>query len=785
MIPDLRMDLRMAIRNLRRNPGYATTAMLCLGLAMGVNATLFSFLDSVYFRRLPVPDAGRVVRVVRERGPACTWQEYLELRNGLRTMEAFAVFRFGGSADIDRLNLFLSFESVSANYAQVLQLGAALGRWFAPDEDLPAGTPVIVIGYRLWQSRFHADPGVLGKQIMVEEHPFRIIGVAPENFGGDMPPLFAEAWIPEGILIATFGGYPKVGLIGRLTPGSSLAAAAAEMRVWDARWRSKRDDPLQVIAASGFGGTAGKRYLQAVLPMGAAVCGLVLLIACVNVANLLLGRASVRRREIAVRQALGAGRGRVFREALTEGMVLAAGGVIVGLLFGAWTGRALQAALPTIPGALYQGIGLGLDWRVTLLLTTVGIVCALLFSFPAAVESGKRAVNESLQGVAPSRTSRQREFYALAQVALSLALLIGTGLMLRVLQRVETADPGFARDHRLSVNLFASPRVYTPHEAEALFTGLLDQARRIPGVHDATLAHGSLGPGPGGCAATSAGEPPRHIGTNTVEPNYFTMMGVRITKGRSVGASAAPETVVSETLARTWWPGEEALGKTLWVGCTPASRIPLEVVGVARDTRYALDTASEPAYYVARQQDRKTTAFALIIQTEGNPLLWSKPLMQLVSGAGPKLRIYEVSTLEDADSLSYWEVKWRAALVGGIGALAILLAAIGLYGVVAYAVSQRTREIGVRMALGAAPGDVQWMVLSHGLRITGAGVVLGLALSAATMRLLRGYLYGLSPFDPIAFAAACLVWVAIAMLASWIPSRRATRVDPLIALKWD
>ncbi len=357
--------------------------------------------------------------------------------------------------------------------------------------------------------------------------------------------------------------------------------------------------------------------------------------------------------------------------------------------------------------------------------------------------------------------------------------------MLRALERAQTADPGFARDHRLSVNLFASPRVYTPHEAEALFTRLLDQARRIPGVSDATLARGSLGPAPGACAATSATEPPRHISSNTVEPNYFTMMGVRIMKGRSVGASDAPETVVSETLARTWWAGEEALGKTLWIGCTPATRAPLQVVGVARDTRYALDVAAEPAYYVARQQDRKTSTFALILQTEGKPLLWSNPLTQLAAGAGPKLRIYEVSTLEDADALSYWELRWRAALVAGIGALAILLAAIGLYGVVAYAVSQRTREIGVRMALGAAPGDVQWMVLSHGLRITAAGVVLGLALSAATVRLLRGYLYGLSPCDPIAFAAACLAWLAIAMLASWIPSRRATRVDPLIALKWD
>ena len=788
MIPDLRMDLRMALRNIRHNPGYGLTAMLCLGLALGVNATLFSFLDSIYFRRLPVPDAGRLVRLQRQHAAVCTWQEYLDLRDRLHSLEAAGVFHFGGSADIERLNLFLRYASISANYSRVLRLGTALGRWFGPDADSPSAAPEVVISYQLWQTRFHGDPGVLGKQILVEESPFRIVGVTPKGFNGELPPVVSDAWIPEGATIAVFHAVPTVNLIGRLAPGRTLSAAAGEMRVWDSRWQSKPNDPLQVVPAIGFAGSDGKRYLGDVLPVSGAVCGLVLLIACVNVANLLLGRAAVRRRETAVRQALGASRGRIFREALTEGFVLAAGGVAFGLIFGYWTGRGLELALPSIPSELYHGVALGIDWRVALLLAAAGLICALLFSIPAAVESGKRGVNAALKGESGGRASGQREVYALAQVALSLALLIGTGLGLRALQHVEAADPGFARDHRLAINLFASVRVYTPREAQVLFTSLLDQARRIPGVVDATLAHGSLGPAPGLCAGKSATGPTHPIATNTVEPNYFQVMSVPILRGRGLEAAGAPEIVVSETMARTWWPGEEALGKTVWTGCGAAPRAPLQVVGVARDTRFALEVEAQPAYYMARQQDRdirNTTSFALIIQTTGNPVQWSKPLMDLAVSAGPRLRIYEISSLEDADALSYWVVKWRAALVASLGALAILLAAIGLYGVIAYAVSQRTREIGVRMAVGATPGDVQWMVLAQGLRIAALGIAIGLALALATVRLLRGYLYGLSPFDPIAFGGACLAWIAIAMLASWFPSRRAVRVNPLIALKWE
>ena len=377
------------------------------------------------------------------------------------------------------------------------------------------------------------------------------------------------------------------------------------------------------------------------------------------------------------------------------------------------------------------------------------------------------------------------EVYALAQVALSLALLIGTGLALRALNRVETADPGYAVDHRLSVNLYASPKTYRPKESELLFTNLLDAARRIPGVLDATLAFAPGELAPLRCASTAASGSAHRVPSNTIEPNYFAMMRVPIVRGRGLGSSGAAEAVITETMARSWWPGGEPLGQTLWTGCG-ATRTPLQVVGVARDTRFALNEAPLPGFYVARQQDPGNGNFALIVHTAGDPYRWAKPLTETVlNRAGPNLRIYEVASLADAEALSFWEVKWRAALVGALGVLAIVLAAIGLYGVVAYAVSQRTREIGVRVALGAAPGDVQWMVLAHGLRLTGIGVAAGLALSIATVRLLRSYLYGLSPFDPVAFGGACLAWIAIAMLASWFPARRATRVDPLVALKWE
>jgi predicted permease len=484
---------------------------------------------------------------------------------------------------------------------------------------------------------------------------------------------------------------------------------------------------------------------------------------------------------MAIRQSLGASRARIFRETLAEGVVLAAGGLALGIFFGFCTGRALELLLPSLPMALYQGLQLGIDWRVALFLAAAGVLCAILFSLPPALANSRRGLNPAMRGQ-DFRNSRQREIYSVVQVALSLTLLIATGLLLRALDRVQHIDPGFASDHRVYVDLRDSGRASDT---------LVAQARELPGVEEATMAW-RVFPGSGaGCADTTREARPRAARTNTVDPNYFDMMRIPIVKGsgfaRAASFTETPNVIVNETMARTLWPGQDPLGKTVWVNCPQFSKQKFgTVIGVARDAKYdSLDEEPQPFYYLSRREDRGNDYWALIVRTAADPRQWTKPLLDLVQRNGGNLSIYDSDTLDDAVAHSLWLVKWQASLLGAMGLLAIVLASIGVYGVVACSVSQRTREIGVRMALGAVPLDVQWMVLAHGLRITAIGIAAGLLLSGATVRLLRGFLYGLSPFDPVAFAAASLAWIAIAMVASWYPARRATRVDPVTALNYE
>ena len=811
-LPGIGTDFSRAVRRIRRNPGYAMTAMLCLALAMGVNTTLFSFLDSVYFRRLPVPEADRIVQIDRKYGDFCTGRGFLGFRDGLRSVQAAAKERSVDYMEVDHTTFFVNVESVSANYPQVLRLGTTIGAWFRADAN-PADNPEVVISYRLWQTRFGSDPGVLGKHVRLT-NDFRIAGVAPRAFTGSSSPMRIDVWLP---LSASTNH--RVDLIARLAPGATLANAAAELGVIGARVRAASPGdqlfqaPVRVQPATGFLLTGGREMLMPIVKLLSTVAGAVLLIACVNVANLLLSRAAVRRREMAIRQSLGASRARLFRETLAEGLVLAAGGLLLGVLFGYWTGRALEWALPDVRFALYRGLQFGIDWRVALFLAAAGIVCAVLFSLPPAFASSKD-LNSGMRGH-DVRNFRQREVYSVAQVALSLTLLIGTGLLVRALQRVQSVDPGFAIDHRLYVNLSAPDQGADKRVSALAFSNLVQQARELPGVEDATLAWGVFPMVAEDCAGASRETAKRAL-TNTVDPNYFDVMGIPILRGRGFSTAESPagipsvivnqtmapaaekltpqkvtrmpDVIVNQTMARTFWPGEDVIGKTVWLdGCPGDVPKPGTVIGVARDAKYgALSEEPQAFYYLSRRQDPGGNGFfSLIVRTAGDPRQWIKPVLDLVQRRGGDLRIYDNGALENAVALSLWELKWQASLLAALGLLAIVLAAIGVYGVVACSVAQRTREIGVRMALGAVPLDVQWMVLVHGLRITALGIAAGLLLSAFTVRLLRGFLYGLSPFDPIAFAAASLAWIAISMLASWFPARRATRVDPMTALNYE
>lgn len=761
MLPGLGMDFHHALRTIRRSPGYAVTAVLCLALAMGVNTTLFSLLDSVYFRRLPVPEPDRIVKIEREKNPLCYWHEYVEFRGRLRSMETTAWGSlFSGEALIGTARVHTIAEMVSADFAEVLRVGTAAGCWFTPADDAPAQSPAVVVSYRFWQSHLNGDTAAVGGTLKTETGVYRIIGVAPAGFEGTFPPFAIDLWFPA----ASMDPYVPMALLGRLRPGATLESAAAEFRVIDSRLRADPHDPRAPYPAAirpfiGLAFKGGVRRLVPLVRMMSWVCGAVLLIACVNVASLLLSRAAVRSRELTIRRALGATRWRMFRARLVESFMLATGAAVIGLAAGRGIGRVLELVLPSIPEEGLRGLDFGLDWRVAAFLVGASAIAAVLFT----VASGRDSAG------------RGRSIYPIAQVTLSLALLIATGLLLRGIQRAETTDPGFATERRMLVVFSARGRL----------TALLDRARAVVGVEDGTLARTPLGTMTGGCATSQANVPPRRVNWNIVEPNYFELMRIPIVRGG--GLTDAPGLLVNETMAQAFWPGEGAVGKPLWVGCAPEPRSVAPIVGVVRDVAAPGDQEHVPAFYLSRRRENGQTRglFAMVVRTAGNPYLWRKPLADSMQAELPDVRIYQMTSVRDAISENLWQSRWQAGLLGSVAALAILLAAIGLYGVLACSVAQRTREIGLRMAIGAQPGDVQWMFVRQGLRITAVGVGAGLVLSTLTVRFLRSSLYGLSPFDPVAFAAASLAWIAVAMLASWWPARRATRVDPLTALKYD
>lgn len=809
VIPDFGHDLHHAARVIRRNPGYASAAILCLGLGIGVNSTVFSLLDGIYLRMLPVPHPDRVVAMDRDGGMPLSWRDYLAVRGDLRAFSSLAASQARGTfMDVERANFGIVAETVSVNYADVLRIKPAIGRWFLPADELPGVAPSVVISGRIWTAHFHRDPSVISRSLRIENQWYRVIGVAPDEFRGTSPPIEVDAWLP----LVTFPIFqsqlndarspgPEVALTGRLAPHQTVERAAAEIAVIDAHLRQaypriqRYGAPMAVRPFRGIVSPESRRTMRSIALLLLAVVVIVLLIACVNVANLLLSRAAVRQREMALRRSLGASRSRLVRQGIAESILLALGGAALGILFGYWTDRALSSWLPaSIPQSVIRGIYLEMNWRVAAFTAVVALACAVLFSLAPALEGSSVHLLSALKTDVPSgqrRRLRQRDLYVVAQVMLSLVLLIAAALLLRALQRTSQISPGFATDHRIYIRLFTPEPDFTPDTSTRLFTRLLDEARTIPGVRDATLSFDVLGFMDGECATRDRGSPPAHANINVVEPNYFEIMHVPLLRGRNFTSYDQPQSprviIVNETMARRWWPGQEAIGRVVWLGCgKEASRVSAQVIAVARDSKYgALDEDPRPFFYVSRLQVWWNGFFALILQTTGDPHAVIEPLIKLARTGGPNLRIYELRTFNDLVTLSLWRVRWQANLLAAFGLLAIVLAAIGLYGVVAYTGAQRTREIGVRMALGAQKRDVEWMVLAHGLRLTAAGILAGLAVSSVVMRLLRSFLYGVSPLDAVAFVAAVLAWLLIAMLASYVPAQRAARVDPAISLRYE
>jgi len=805
----MRHDLRYAARIIRRNPGYALAAILCLALGIGVNSTVYSLLDGMYFRTLPVPHARDIVTIDRNGAMPLFWKDYLALRGDLRSFDGLVASQARGTfMDIDRANFGIVAETVSTNYAAVLQVQPALGRWFSSADESPSPDPPVVVSSRIWKKYFRGDPHAIGRTVRIELQWYRVIGVAPEDFRGISPPTEVDAWLPltsfpifQSRLRDPLSPGPETALTGRLAPRQTLERAAAEIAVVDARLRRANPrvpayaSPMTSRIFQGIVSPESRRTIRPIALLLLAVVLAVLLIACVNVANLLLSRAAVRRREMALRRSLGASRARLIRQGLAEGTLLVVAGAALGIVFGNWTDRALTSWLPaSIPTSVVRGIYMEMNWRIAAFTAAVALLCAIFFSLAPSLEGSSIDLVSALKSdgpVAPSRRLHSRDLYVVGQVALSLVLLIAAALLLRALQRTAHINPGFAADHRIYVRLLAPEPDFTPDTATRLFTRLLDEARALPGVREATLSFDVLGFMDGECATTDRAAPVTHASINVVEPNYFEMMRVPLLRGRNFTASDLPQTprvlIVNETMARRWWPGQDPIGKSVWLGCeSAASRTSASVIAVARDSKYgSLDEAPRPFFYVSRRQVWWNGFFALILHTTADPNTLAEPLIKLARTGGPDLRMYEVRTFDELLTLSLWRVRWQANLLMAFALLAIVLSAIGLYGVVAYAVAQRTREIGIRVALGAQKLEVQWMVLRHGLHLTTAGVLAGLALGALATRLLRAFLYGVDPLDPLAFAGSALAWLIIAMTASYIPARRAARVDPAVSLRHD
>ena len=471
-IPDFRQDLHYALRVIRHNPGYALAAMLCLALGIGVNATVFSFVDGMYFQMLPVPHADRVVAIDRNGAMPCFWRDYLAFRGSLHTFTGVTASEARGTfMDVERANFGIVAEAVSANYADVLQVKPALGRWFSPADESPGADPSVVISGKIWERYFHRDPGAIGRYVRIEVQWYRIVGVAPDEFRGTSPPVEVDAWLPlvtypifRPQLSDSRGSGPAVNLTGRLAPHETAEHARAEIAVVGAHLRQSYPGEtayatsMTVRVFRGITSPESRRAMGSVAALLLVVVVIVLLIACVNVANLLLSRAAVRQREMALRRALGASRGRLVRQGMAESVILALGGAALGVLLGRWTDRALTSWVPaSIPTSVLRGIDLEMNWRVVAFTAAVALLCAVLFSLAPALEGSSVDLLSALKTDARSGRggrSRQRDVYVIAQVALSLVLLVAAGLLLRALQRTSQINPGFAIDHRIYIRLF-------------------------------------------------------------------------------------------------------------------------------------------------------------------------------------------------------------------------------------------------------------------------------------------------------------------------------------------
>jgi predicted permease len=801
-LDDLQRDVRHALRTLIRNPGFTVVIVLTLALGIGANTAIYSVVNAVLLRSLPYPDPDRLVRLWSTHSRTNRWGDWVsypdfrDWREQNRGFEDMAAYRFwlfnvtGGEYPEVVLGVY-----VTHNLFSVLRTGPMLGRSFLSEEDQPGRNQVVILSFGLWQRRFGSDPGLVGRTVTIDGQSHSVVGIMPRGFG--FPVRETDVWIPHGPLEELQQREShNFRVVARLKPGVTVEQAQANMDAIAGglaeRYPSNRDLGVKVL---GLQHTLTNEVRQPLIILLGAV-GLVLLIACANVANLLLARGVARRRETAIRQAIGAGRWRLIRQSLTEDVLLALLGGVAGLLLALWGVQFLIGLAPDIPGLEQTTI----DPQVLAFTLLLSVATGLMFGTAPALQGSKVDLTDALKeagtrSTAGSAHSRTRGLLIITEMALASMLLVSAGLLFRSFLRVVRVDPGFNPGNVLTAMVPLSPSKYPdPRRQAAFFKEVIKRIATLPRVEAASVA--SSVP----LVSNDAGgfEVEGHLGRPdeifvqaerpAITPDHFRVLGISLLKGRIftwADNESSPEVaIISEGLSQRYWPGEDPIGKRVSFNSRNGERVWRQVVGVVNDVKHdGLETRSYPAIYVPMLQF--PSPFGVLSVRATDPSGLAGAIRREVMAVDKDVPVFRVQTMDRLISDSVSRRRFQMMVLAIFASLALALAAAGIYGVMTYSVSQRTHEIGIRVALGAASGDVLTLILRQGLVLTLAGVAIGLLSSLALTRVLSGLLYGVSAMDPATFVVFPSALIVVALLACYLPARRATKADPMVALRYE
>jgi putative ABC transport system permease protein len=813
-------DLRHALRMFRRSPGFTLAAIAALALGIGANTAIFSVVNTVLLKPLSYPDPGRIVQFLNTSpqgsGSGASATKFNNWRSQTNVFQDAAAYDGGGAGVNVTGGSYpeqIRAVHVTANYFRLFGAPVMFGRTFTQEEDLPRGGKFLVLSYGLWKRRFGGDSQILGKSIDLSGDPHTIIGVIGRDF--DTDPV-ADAWLPFQFDPNSDDQAHYFNAAARLKPGVTLAHANEQMKLASAEFhrRYPRTNAKQGFAVEPLSDRIVRNVKSSLLILTGAV-SFVLLIACANVANLMLVRATGRKREIAIRAALGAGRGRIIRQLLTESVLLFLAGGAAGLLVGIIGVRALLAVNPgNIPRIGENGTSVALDWHVCLFTIGVSLLTGILFGLIPALGVSRADVSSTIKE-SGSRTgtglrhNKTRSALVVSEMALALVLLCGAALLIRTFIALRTVDPGFKPHNVLTMKISLSgPRFQKTAGVAELLRNVTEHINALPGV--VTTGASCCLPLEGGFGlpfliegrALAAGEQD-HGGSGYIPmaPGFFEAFKIPVLRGRSFSfrddGASAPVAIINEVMARRFWPKGDPLADRVVIGKGVGPEFedaPRQIIGVVGNIRDGgLNEEPGPTIYIPTMQmpdgltalNSRVSSTNFIVRTRVDPYSLSRPIREELQKASGGLPVAQIRSMEDVVSRSTARADFNMLLLTVFGCSALLLAAIGIYGLMAYTVQQRTQEIGIRMALGAGRSGVRNMIVLQGMRLVWAGAVLGLIAAFALTRLIASFLFGVKAWDPLVFISVPLILSAVALIAVWLPARRATKVDPMHALRYE